>query len=278
MLCITSQPMVESNMNIAVLVKQVPDTNEIKLDPKTGTLIREGVESIINPDDRLGLETALLLKDALGAQVTVLSMGPPQAIDAVTEAIAMGADSGVLLSDRNFAGADTWATSFTLGKALEKIMAETPLDLVIAGRQAIDGDTAQIGPQVAEHLGWPQITYVKELHLEDGSLRAVRKVAGGEEEVSCPLPAVVTVLDAPQDPRWAMVDRLLRACGLKAPIQVWDAADIEAPAKETGLRGSLTQVLKTFSPKSERKTEWLEGSPDEQARRLVSALSQRNLI
>ncbi len=265
-------------MNIAVLVKQVPDTHEIKLDPKTGTLIREGVESIINPDDRLGLETALILKDTLGAKVTVLSMGPPQAVDAISEALAMGADQGVLLTDRNFAGADTWATSYTLGKALERVQTETPLDLVIAGRQAIDGDTAQIGPQVAEHLGWPQITYVKELQLEDGFLRAVRKVAGGVEKVSCPLPAVITVLDAPCDPRWAMVDRLLWACGPKAPIQVWDAADIEAPAKTTGLRGSLTQVLQTFSPKSERKTEWLEGSPDEQARQLVSALSQRNLI
>lgn len=265
-------------MNIAVLVKQVPDTNEIKLDPKTGTLIREGVESIMNPDDRLGLESALMLKDAHGAKVSALSMGPPQAIDVISEAMAMGADNGVLLTDRNFAGADTWATSVTLGKALERLMADEPLDLVIAGRQAIDGDTAQIGPQVAEHLGWPQITYVKEMHLEDGSLRAIRKVAGGVEEVSCPLPAVVTVLDAPQDPRWAMLDRLLWACTPKAPIQVWDAADIEAPAKDTGLRGSLTQVLQTFSPKSERKTEWLEGSPDEQARGLVGALSQRNLI
>jgi electron transfer flavoprotein beta subunit len=265
-------------MNIAVLVKQVPDTNEIKLDPKTGTLIREGVESIINPDDRMGLETALILKDAHGAKVTALSMGPPQAIDVITEAMAMGADEGVLLTDRNFAGADTWATSYTLGLALQKLMADKPLDLVIAGRQAIDGDTAQIGPQVAEHLGWPQITYVQELHLEDGSLRAFRKVAGGVEEVSCPLPAVITVLDVPNDPRWAMVDRLLWACGPKAPIQAWDAADIEAPAKVTGLRGSLTQVMQTFSPKSERKTEWLEGSPDEQARGLVSALSQRKLI
>ncbi|KMY65976.1 electron transfer flavoprotein subunit beta [Desulfocarbo indianensis] len=265
-------------MNIAVLVKQVPDTNEIKLDPKTGTLIREGVESIMNPDDRLGLETALMLKDAHGAKVTVISMGPPQAIDVITEAMAMGADGGVLLSDRNFAGADTWATSYTLGKALEKLLAETRLDLVIAGRQAIDGDTAQIGPQVAEHLGWPQVTYVSELKLEDGSLRAWRKLPGGVEEVVCPLPAVVTVLDAPQDPRWAMVDRLLWACGPKSPIRVWDAADIEAPAKSTGLRGSLTQVMQTFSPKSERKTDWIEGTAEEQARHLVNALSQRNLI
>lgn len=265
-------------MNIAVLIKQVPDTHEIKLDPKTGTLIREGVESIMNPDDRLGLEMALLLKDAHGAKVTVLTMGPPQAVDVITEALAMGADQGVVLTDRNFAGADTWATSYTLGKALEKLMADQPLDLVIAGRQAIDGDTAQIGPQVAEHLGWPQVTYVRELKLEGDNLRAWRRLPVGVEEVLCPLPAVVTVLDAPTDPRWAMVDRLLRACDPKAPIQVWDAADIEAPAKKTGLRGSLTQVLQTFSPKSERKTEWLEGSAEEQARQLVSALGQRNLI
>lgn len=266
-------------MNIAVLVKQVPDTTEITIDPKTGTLVREGVESIMNPDDRLGLETALGMKDAAGAKVTVLSMGPPQAIDVITEALAMGADAGVLLSDRNFAGADTWATSYTLGKALEHLAERKDgLDLVIAGRQAIDGDTAQIGPQVAEHLGWPQVTYCAAVSLEDGGLRALRRLPDGEEEVACPLPAVVTVLDAPVPPRRPLVDRLLWACTQAAPIDIWNAADIGTPAKSTGLKGSLTLVSRTFSPKTERQTKWLEGPPAQVARELVAELKERKLI
>lgn len=266
-------------MNIAVLVKQVPDTSDIKIDPKTGTLIREGVESIMNPDDRLGLETALGIKDQGDAKVTVVSMGPPQAIDVVTEALAMGADAGVLLCDRNFAGADTWATSYTLGKALQRLAHDAGgLDLVIAGRQAIDGDTAQIGPQVAEHLSWPQVTYISRLETKDGGLHAWRRLPGGEEEVSCPLPALVTVLDAPQAPRWPLVDRLLWACTPAAPLEVWDAADIAAPAASTGLKGSLTLVQKTFSPKAQRKTQWLEGQPGQMAAELVAALKEHKLI
>jgi len=144
-------------MNIIVLIKQVPDTTDVKLDPKTGSLIREGVESIINPDDRHALEAAISLKKAEGGKVTVLSLGPPQTIDALSEAIGMGANEAILLSDSAFAGADTWSTSFTLGKSIEKI---GKYDLIFCGRQAIDGDTAQIGPQVADYLHVPQVTYV----------------------------------------------------------------------------------------------------------------------
>lgn len=265
-------------MNIAVLVKQVPDTTDIRMDPKTGTLIREGVKSVINADDLAGLETALAIKDAMDARVTALSMGPPQAMDALSEAYAMGVDRGVLLSDINFAGADTWATSFILGRALERLHLQDPLDLVVAGRQASDGDTAQIGPQVAEHLGWPQITYVTRLQIERGEIRAWRKVGGGVQEVTCPLPAVVTVLEAPNPVRWAMVDRLLAACRPTSPLEVWNAADIGAPADKTGLRGSLTQVVKTFSPKTVRVTNWLEGGPAEVAQALLGALKSRKVI
>ena len=265
-------------MNIVVLVKQVPDTTEIRIDPKTGTLIREGVPSIINPDDRLGLETACALKDAHGGKITALSMGPPQAMDALTEAYAMGADRGVLLSDRNFAGADTWATSYTLGKAVEKLAQEEPVDLVICGRQAIDGDTAQIGPQMAEHLGWPQITYAAEVKFDGGELIAKRRLADGVEEVACPLPAVITVLATPQGPRRPMIDRLLEACGPKSDLEVWDAVDIGAPARSTGLKGSLTLVSRTFSPKTERVTQWLEGQPGEVAQQLLAQLSEKKLL
>lgn len=265
-------------LRVAVLVKQVPDSAEIKMDPKTGTLIREGVPAVMNPDDRLGLETALLLKDVLGAQVTALSMGPPQAVDVLSEALAMGADRGVLLSDKNFAGADTWATSFTLGRALERLMSQGPLDLVVCGRQASDGDTAQIGPQVAEHLGWPQVTYVERLELQGRELRAWRRLPGLTQEVLCHLPAVVTVLATPQAPRWPLVDRLLWACRQEAPLEMWDAADIQAPAAQTGLKGSLTRVVKTFSPKGQRVTQWLEGAPAEQASALLADLRGHKLI
>ena len=150
-------------MKIVVCMKQVPDTTEVRLDPKTNTLIREGVPSIINPDDKAGLEIALKLKDELDAEVTVLSMGPPQAESALREALAMGADEAVLLTDRAFGGADTWATSSTISAALKCL----DYDLIITGRQAIDGDTAQVGPQIAEHLGIPQITYAQEVKFEN---------------------------------------------------------------------------------------------------------------
>ena len=160
-------------MNIVVLVKQVPNTTEVRIDPKTGNLIREGVESIINPEDRHALEAALSIKEIDGGTVTALTMGPPQAIEAVCEAISMGADHGILLTDRAFAGADTWATSTALGMAINRI---GDFDLVIVGRQAVDGDTAQIGPQVAEFLGIPQLTYVRKLEAVEG------KVSGGTRD------------------------------------------------------------------------------------------------
>lgn len=153
-------------MNIIVCIKQVPDTNEVKLNPETGTLIRDGVPSIINPDDKAGLEAALRLKDLHGANVTVLSMGPPQAALALREALAMGADRGILVTDRAFGGADTWATSSTLAAVIRRF----DYDLIITGRQAIDGDTAQVGPQIAEHLGLANISYAQEMTLEGGIL------------------------------------------------------------------------------------------------------------
>ena len=167
-------------MKIVVLVKQVPNTTEVKLDPKTGNLIREGVESIVNPDDRHALEAAIRLKQDQEGKVVVLSMGPSQAIDALSEAIGMGADEGILLTDRAFAGADTWATSSTLGKAIEKI---GDYDLILCGRQAIDGDTAQIGPQVAEYLNIPQVTYVFEIEeIKGKNVLVKRRLEDGFEQ------------------------------------------------------------------------------------------------
>ena len=262
-------------LKIIVLVKQVPNTSEVKIDPKTGSLIREGVESIMNPEDRCGLESALRLKEQFGGSVIAVTMGPPQAVDVLTEALGMGADEGVLMSDRFFAGADTWATAYTLGLGLDKLR---PFDLVVAGRQAIDGDTAQIGPQVAEGLGLPQATYVRKIELREGRLLCERVVDDGIEKVEMPLPALITVLEAVGEPRYPRIPNLLAACEPKAKIRVLNAADVGARADMTGLAGSFTNVVKTFSPKVKREGRTLDGNPGEIAKALTTGLRARNLI
>jgi electron transfer flavoprotein beta subunit len=263
-------------MNIIVLIKQVPDTTEVQIDPKTGNLIREGIETIINPDDRNAVEAAVSLKEEFGGKVTAISMGPPQAIDVISESLGMGADEGVLLSDKAFAGADTWATSFTLGKAIEKIGV---YDLIICGRQAIDGDTAQIGPQVADCLDLPQLSYVYEIEQVNGKTIQVKKrLEDGFERVQCALPALLTVIGEMNEPRYPVTGRLIDACEEKAPIKVWNAADIGVQTSEVGLEGSLTHVIKTFAPKVKREGEMLEGDAKEAVRSLVGKLRENKLI
>ena len=259
-------------MNIIVLIKQVPNTTDVKLDPKTGNLIREGLESIINPDDLHALETAISLKERLGGKVTAVSMGPPQAIDALSEALGMGADRGILLSDSAFAGADTWATSFTLGRAIETI---GTYDLVVCGRQAIDGDTAQIGPQVADYLKLPQVTYVCRIEKATPKTMTVRRrLEDGYERIRCPLPALLTVIGEVNTPRYPDVGRLIDACREKAPIKIWNAADIGVETGDVGLQGSLTHVIKTFAPKFERQGEILEGDTQQVVRDLIDRLKK----
>jgi electron transfer flavoprotein alpha/beta subunit len=263
-------------MHIIVLIKQVPNTTEVKLDPKTGNLIREGVEAIINPDDLHALETAVTLKETFDADITVLTMGPPQAIDALSEAMGMGADKAILLSDRAFAGADTWATSFTLGKAIEHM---EEYDLILAGRQAIDGDTAQVGPQVADFLDLPQVTYVFEIEdVTEGQMVVKRRLEDGYERIRCNLPALLTVISGERKPRYPDVSRLLLACREKAPVTVWNAADIGVTTAEIGLEGSLTHVIKTFAPKFERQGEMLEGDTSEMVQGLIGRLQENKLI
>jgi electron transfer flavoprotein beta subunit len=263
-------------MNIIVLIKQVPDTTEIKIDPKTGTLIREGVESIINPDDRHAIELAVSLKGDYGGKVRVISMGPPQAIDAVSEALGMGIDEGILLTDTNFSGADTWATSFTLGRAIQKVK---KYDLIICGRQAIDGDTAQIGPQVAEFLNLPQLTYVKQIEqITEKRIVVQRALEDGYERMESPLPALITVIGAINQPRYPRVDSLIEACEERAHIKIWDAADLGVTVSEIGLSGSLTRVIKTFSPKTKREGEMLTGDKDEVVGLLLERLYRNHLI
>ncbi len=266
-------------MRIFVLVKQVPNTTQVKLDKKTGNLIREGVEAVMNPEDRHALEAAVRIKESLGeenpALITALTMGPPQAVDVLTEALGMGADKGVLLTDRLFAGADTWATSTVLARAVEKLGGA---DLVLCGRQAIDGDTAQIGPQVAEVLGCSQATYVRGIELEGDGLKVTRKLDQGLEELILELPALLTVLADLNRPRHPAILPLLSACDNKAPIRVLNTADLGLTRDEVGLPGSLTQVVKTFSPKQGRETAMLEGDPAEMAAGLVKSLIRAKVI
>jgi len=263
-------------VRIIVLIKQVPDTTEIKIDPKTGTLMREGVESIINPDDRHAIELAVTLKEAYGGKSTVISMGPSQAIDAISEALGMGMDEGILLTDKNLAGADTWATSFTLGKAIRKVKR---YDLIICGRQAIDGDTAQIGPQIAEFLNLPQLTYVRTVEeISEKKIVVQRALEGGYERVESPLPALITVIGDVNAPRYPRMDLLISACEDKANIKIWDAGDLGVKVQEIGLSGSLTRVIKTFPPKTKREGEILTGSKEEVVNQLLDKMHDKHLI
>lgn len=263
-------------MDIVVLIKQVPDSSEVKLDPKTGHLLREGIGAIMNPDDRHALEAAVRLKEAHGGRVVVLSMGPAQAIDVVSEAIGMGADEAILLSDSAFAGADTWATSSTLGKAIEKI---GKYDLIICGRQAIDGDTAQIGPQVAEYLGLPQVTYVFDIEaVTNGTVVVKKRLEDGYEKVQCDLPALLTVIAEVNRTRYPAIGNLIDACGEQAPIRIWNAADIGVMTCDVGLAGSLTHVIRTFAPKGGRQAQMLEGDTGTVVRTLLEKLRENHLV
>ncbi|MDR3567178.1 MAG: electron transfer flavoprotein subunit beta/FixA family protein [Syntrophobacteraceae bacterium] len=240
-------------MHVAVCIKQVPDTAEVKIDPETNTLVRAGIESMANPYDMTALEEALRLKDKYGAKVTALSMGPPQADSVLRQALSMGADDAVLLSDRAFAGADTLATSYTLSKAIETLGLAQPVDLVLCGKQAIDGDTAQTGPGIAERLGLTQFTYVIDVESIDPDTRRVRvrrKVDGGFEVISGRLPALLSVELELATPRRASLPMLIDS--FRAPIKIWDAKAINASLDLVGLKGSPTWVKAIASPQVHR--------------------------
>lgn len=236
-------------MNIICCIKQVPDTADIKIDPETNTLIRSGVESIINPFDLVALEAALALKDTYGGTVAVISMGPPQAEQALRESVSLGADKAILLSDRAFAGADTLATGYTLARAIQKLAQTGPVDLVMCGKQAIDGDTAQVGPGIATRLGYTQFTYVTEIKAIDLAQRYItvkRKVEGGIEVIRGPLPAVLTAELDLAKPRRGSLPQLIHS--LRADIPLWNADAIEGDPLKLGLKGSPTWVKRIFSP------------------------------
>lgn len=255
-------------MNIIVCVKQVPDAKDVRLDPKTNTLAREGVESIMNPYDRHALEEAVAIKERQGGMVTVLTMGPPQAEAVLREAIACGADEGVLISDRAFAGADTWATSYTLAMAVKSL---GDFDLILCGKQAIDGDTAQVGPGLACRLGLPFATCVqKTRNVSADAIEIERMMDDGFDVVRLPLPALLTVVKDINEPRVASLKGKMRA--KKIEIKNFSAAYICADPQCIGLAGSPTQVVRVFSPEPRGNRKIFSGSIEEQVDQLVDCL------
>lgn len=255
-------------MKLIVCIKQVPDTTDIKIDPVTNTLIREGVESILNPFDTYAIEEAVRLKEQHGGTITAISMGPPQAEATLREAVSLGVDEIILLSDRRFAGADTWATSYTLAAAIRKV---GPFDLVLTGQQAIDGDTAQVGPGIAAHLDIPQTCFVRKIEeVSECKIILQRLMEDGSDRVSVKLPAVISVVKEINSPRLPSLRGKRNAKAVE--MKVWNADDLGLDDKDIGLNGSPTQVMNIFSPKHEKQTEKFAGSSEEAAELIVKRL------
>jgi len=259
-------------VNIVVCIKQVPETTEVRVDPKTNALIREGVKSIINPFDENAIEAALQLRDANGGKVTVVCMGPPQAEEALRHALAMGADEAILLCDPASRGSDTLATSYTLAQVVRKI---GEFDLIICGKQAIDGDTGQVGPGLAERLGIPQVTFAIGLELADKKLRARRVLDDFFEVLDVRLPALVTVVKQINEPRFPSMRNVLKA--KRAQVIKWTAADISADLTQTGFDGSPTTVVKVWPPEKRGGGTMLHGDTDEVVTALANAIKELNI-
>jgi electron transfer flavoprotein beta subunit len=266
----------EETVKIAVCIKQVPDTTEVKINPETNTLVREGVASITNPFDEFAVEEALLTREKYGGEIHVITMGPPQAVEILKNALAVGADKVYLVSDKAFAGADTLATAYTLAKTIEKIGGA---DLVICGKQAIDGDTAQVGPGIATRLGIPQLTYVakvREIDLAKKRIVVERMLENGREVVEASLPVLITVVKDINEPRLPSLLGIKKAA--KAQIPTLTAAEIGVDENKVGLKGSPTWVSKIFSPEARGGGEVLKGELTEVVPLLVEKLMESKLI
>lgn len=268
-------------MNILVCIKQVPDTTIIKIDPVKHTLIRTGVPSILNTFDTYALETALQLREAQGeGKITCISMGPDQAKAILREALSVGADEAYLISDRAFGGADTLATSRTLAAAIQLLEERNGqrFDLILCGKQAIDGDTGQVGPELSQHLGRSLITYAVGLEFtEDGCVKAKRESDDGYDYYTATLPAVVSMTRTPYDMRWPNLTRYRKA--RVADIPVLTAKEVIVPEDKRGLKGSPTQVKRTYTPVNEKNGQKIEGLPaGEAAAKLVELMSAAKLI
>jgi electron transfer flavoprotein beta subunit len=259
-----------------VCTKQVPDTTDVRINPDTGTLIREGVESITNPFDEFAIEEGLLTREKCDGEVHVITMGPPQAIEVLRNAMAMGVDRAYLLTDEAFAGADTLATAYTLAKAIEKI---GDVDLVICGKQAIDGDTAQVGPGIATRLSIPQLTYVSKVREIDPEKRRIvveRMVEDGKEVVESSLPALMTVVKDINEPRLPSLLGIKKAA--RAEIPTWTAADLNVEPDSVGLEGSPTYVMRVFTPEQRGGGEILQGEIPEVVSQLIDKLLEAKVI
>lgn len=259
-------------MNIVVCVKQVPDTTAVKIDPKTGTLIRDGVPSIINPEDKHALEGALKIKEATGAKVTVVSMGLPMAKAALREALCMGADEAILLTDRALGGADTLATS----KALSGVISKLNADIVFAGRQAIDGDTAQVGPEIAEHLNIPQVTYVQDVKVEGETLIVNRALEDGHQVIEVKTPCLLTAIEELNRPRYMQISRIFETSDDE--IKVMGASDIDVPVEELGLKGSPTKVKKSMTKEVKGQGELVKQEPKDAVTYVLGKLKEKHYI
>ena len=257
-------------MNIIVCIKQVPDTADVRINPETNTLVREGVKSIINPFDMYAIEEAVRLKEKFGGKTTVLTMGPPQADAALREAISMGIDDAILISDKAFAGSDTLATSYTLARAIKKI---NDFSIILCGKQAADGDTAQVGPGISTHLDIPQATYVKKIEsIQNNIARVERMTEEGFEILECPLPCLFTVVKEINTPRLPSLKGIIRSKSIKITLMTASMLDLEED--RLGLTGSPTQVIKIFSPERRKSGEIFNGSAEESARKLVEILNK----
>jgi len=259
---------------IIVCVKQVPETTEVEIDPETGTLRREGVPAVVNPFDLHAIEEAVRIKERHGGTVTAVSMGPPQAEAAVRDALALGCDEGVLLTDRMFAGADTLATSYTLAQAIRKLGA---FDLIICGMKTTDGDTAQVGPELAEELGIPHVAYVNKIRgLTETHMEVEKLMEDGFEVIKVPLPCLITVTKGINEPRLPSLKAKLQA--RRSPITIWGSRDLAGDPSRYGLAGSPTQVVRVFTPEPPGRGEVITGNPERQAERLLEKLVELKLI
>ena len=262
---------------VLVCAKQVPNTNEIKINPETGTLIRDGVESILNHDDANALEEALALKDKYDdVEVIVVSMGPPQAKDMLLECLAKGADEAILLSDRAVGGSDTWATSNAVTAAIKHY---GEFDMIFAGRQAIDGDTAQVGPQIAEKLDLPQVTYVQKFEISEDrkTVTVQRQLEDGYEVIEVPVPCMLTAIKELNTPRYMSIGGIYYA--KNKPLHVWSAADVAVDLNTVGLKASPTNVFRSFTPKPKEPGVKIEGdSETDLAKNLLIKLKGKHVI
>lgn len=263
-------------MKIVVCVKQVPDTTEVKIDPKTHTLVREGIPSILNPYDHFAVEECVRLKEEYGeGKITVITMGPPQARSALMRCLALGADEAILISDKAFAGSDTFATAYTLSQTIKKI---GPFDMILCGQQAIDGDTAQVGPELAQQLGIPQITYVEKIEMNDKQKLVVYKqTESGYNILEAKTPILLTLLPPSSfQPEHPPMSKILKA--KKKPYIVWDIETLGSDKSKFGLDGSFTQVIKTYSPPSRGKCEIIDGEDKEAAKKLGKILLKQEVL